>query len=156
MSEKRHLLIIKEILKRTVKTNDCWLYKGNLDKDGYGCLWYNKYVKIRVHRFVYQFVKKKKLSSSVFVLHKCDIPNCIRPSHLFEGTHLDNVRDMMQKGRAIKAKGQTHYKAKLCETDIIEIRKLWPNKTQLQIAEIYKVAESTIQAILNKRNWKHI
>lgn len=33
------------------------------------------------------------------VLHRCDVTMCVRPSHLFTGDQLDNVRDCSAKGR---------------------------------------------------------
>lgn len=33
------------------------------------------------------------------VCHRCDRPGCIEPSHLFAGTHADNIRDCASKGR---------------------------------------------------------
>lgn len=32
--------------------------------------------------------------------HTCDIPLCIRPDHIIEGTQADNIRDAMERGRA--------------------------------------------------------
>lgn len=33
------------------------------------------------------------------ICHHCDNPRCVRRSHLFEGTQLDNIADMDAKGR---------------------------------------------------------
>jgi HNH endonuclease len=76
------------------KTDNCWIWAGHIDSEGYGECSHGK----SAHRVAYKLATGQDPGES-FVLHKCDTPACVRPDHLFLGTHLDNVRDMDAKGR---------------------------------------------------------
>lgn len=51
-----------------------------------------------LHRVSY-VIFNGDLPSGKIICHKCDNTNCVNPSHLFMGTQIDNVRDMILKGR---------------------------------------------------------
>ena len=40
----------------------------------------------------------------LFVLHACDTPLCVKPSHLHLGTQKDNMAEMSARGRGRKGK----------------------------------------------------
>lgn len=53
---------------------------------------------VQAHRFVFEWINGP-LPVGIEVCHHCDNPPCIRPSHLFAGTHQDNMDDRDRKGR---------------------------------------------------------
>ena len=82
------------------KTDGCWIWNGWKDKEGYGrftALRNGKFASWRSHRWMYS--QTHELDSSMVVRHSCDNASCVNPDHLGVGTHADNVRDKMERGR---------------------------------------------------------
>ena len=53
----------------------------------------------RAHRLSFKMAGGA-VGDGLFVCHRCDVPACVRPDHLFVGTHAANVEDRDAKGRA--------------------------------------------------------
>ena len=146
-------------IHRHVMINDgCWIWAGTKSKrartrkPSYGTFQIaNK--TLSAHRLVYHWFFDKNPGCKS-VCHTCDNPLCVRPSHLFLGTHAENMRDMVLKGRAQSKKGEAHHAAILTASDVIAIRSL--NKTQVDIARIYNVTQATISLILSRKTWHHL
>ena len=95
-----------------VKLNGrCWEWLGYISSWGYGQIKINGKMQ-KAHRASFAF--ENKIPNGMLVLHKCDNPKCVRPSHLFLGTNRDNMRDMISKGRdrsiCATHRGKTHCK----------------------------------------------
>lgn len=80
-----------------------------------------------------------------FVCHRCDVPACFNPAHLFVGTQIDNVRDCIQKGRRGYLK-----KCKLTVDLAQRIRSSYERKemTQTQLAHRYGVSQTLIWRVV--------
>lgn len=77
----------------------CWLWSRATTTKGRGQVWINGAVRRASRVFYERFVGP--IHSDLHVLHKCDVPQCVNPAHLFLGTHADNMADMVQKGRSL-------------------------------------------------------
>jgi hypothetical protein len=80
---------MKKVLKQP---NGCWDWQAQLDKGGYG-----RFQNKAAHRWSYQYFKSDP--GQLLVCHNCDNRKCVNPDHLWIGSHQDNMRDMMKKGR---------------------------------------------------------
>lgn len=78
------------------KSQGCWEWQGALDKDGYGIFSYAGKVQ-RAARFALALDGRDPKRK--FACHTCDNPSCVNPSHLFVGSHEENMADMVAKGR---------------------------------------------------------
>lgn len=89
------------------------------------------------------------------VCHRCDVPSCINPAHLFLGSTADNMADKLKKGRC--AAGEHHGKAKATVTLIREIRRLHESgMSQLAIARRLGVNRNTVGAAVRRETWRHV
>lgn len=95
------------------------------------------------------------------VLHRCDNSRCINPSHLFIGTHADNMADMARKNRlnpnhGIWNRGSRHGMSKLDEPTVLEIRRLAASMKQVTICNRFGISPATASQIIRRRRWTHI
>ena len=88
---------IQRFLKFVHITDGCWLWTGCTSKD-YGNFWYLGRT-CYAHRVSYELFVRA-IPDDLQVCHSCDNPLCVRPSHLWTGTNLDNVLDRVTKGRS--------------------------------------------------------
>jgi len=150
---------------KSERPKSCWIWKAGKDKYGYGifCCGGDNY---RAHRVAYQLTQGE-IPKGKCVLHHCDNPSCVNPSHLFVGTHADNVRDKVAKGRQARGdtlrsnriflKGGAVGTSKLNEEQVKEIRSLAAmGLHRKKIAEKFNVHKDTIRDIIRRKIWKHI
>lgn len=81
-----------------VTESGCWIWDGYLDSCGYGRTGFANEQQ-SAHRVSWK-VFRGPIPKGLCVLHRCDVPSCVNPDHLFLGTQIDNIDDMTRKGRA--------------------------------------------------------
>lgn len=91
----------------------CWLWTGFYQEFGYGRMGVGYAVEgtrgtAMAHRLSYE-IFVGPIPDGICVLHRCDVPECVNPEHLWLGTHSDNVNDKVAKGRHHYSK-RTHCK----------------------------------------------
>lgn len=132
----------------------CFIWLKSLMKNGYGrsSLIHNNKIHRLAHR-VSWILHYGVIPEDKMVLHKCDNRLCVNPTHLFLGTAKDNTHDMLDKFRM--AYGIKHGQARHNTEDILKIRQLAKNGiSQKNIAHKFKLSQSAISLIVNKKNRK--
>lgn len=82
-------------------TTSCWLWTGSKDRGGYGRFRLGSRPQL-AHRVAFTWWGPG-ISDGLECCHSCDTPACVNPAHLWAGTHLDNERDKVSKGRHYNA-----------------------------------------------------
>lgn len=135
------------------KSGNCWLWTAHRDKDGYGTFWLDN--KNRRATAISYELAGGLVEAGKLICHTCDNPPCVRPSHLFVGTHLDNHKDRNRKHR--QAVGEKHGRAKLAEVDVRNIlARLERRESVSALAHEFQVSPGSIYFIASGRNWRWI
>ncbi len=147
----------------------CWLWTDRCSPRGYG-----EFVvagrTMRAHRYSYERAYGA-IPPHLIVCHHCDVPGCVRPSHLFLGTHADNAADRSRKGRTAQgdrnglrlhpecaARGEKHHLAKLSAQNVRDIRASYAagGMSQKRLARQYGVSKHTVYTIVHGETWRHV
>lgn len=126
----------------------CWICELKTTAKGY------TYVRDkRAHRIVWEHCYGE-IPAGMLVCHSCDVPACVNIAHLFLGTSLDNMKDMIEKSRDKHPRGSTTHNAKLTESDVSDI--LMDDRTAYAISKNYNVDPRTIRGIKLGETWLHV
>ena len=134
--------------------DECWNWTASKTTDGYGRFRYLDKI-VRAHRFSYQLKHNKLIDDCMCILHSCNNPSCVNPSHLSEGTNDENMEYMVKTGQSCR--GSNVNTSKLNKEQVDEIRHKYANTTTSynKLAKEYCVHKSAIANIIKGINWKH-
>jgi len=139
---------------------DCWQWIGGTMKVGYGSFGTggrkNRKTNL-AHRYSYE-QKHGKIPSGLYICHKCDNKKCVNPDHLFAGTQKENMADARRKKLIKDSCGESHYKAKLTNSDILKIREKYKFRKYgcKRLGKEFGVSYQNIWEIVNRVAWVHI
>lgn len=83
-----------ELFFSNINKGNCWEWTGKKTKYGYGIFGFlgESYA----HR-VSWVIHNGEIPKEMFVLHKCDNPSCLNPSHLYLGNQTQNMKDRSER-----------------------------------------------------------
>lgn len=131
----------------------CWIWQGS-HRGKYGSAFYQG-KRMGAHQLSY-ILTNGPIPDGLEVCHSCDNPLCCNPSHLWIGTHFQNMHDCIQKGRfnAGKVIGTDQHSCKLDDTKVREIRVLLDaGVSQRKIARQYHVTQPLVAQIKKRQIW---
>ncbi|MGB7195364.1 MAG: HNH endonuclease [Collimonas pratensis] len=136
----------------------CWIWTAATNDSGYG-LFYVKHQSLKAHR-VGLGIAGIAIPHGALACHKCDVRNCVRPSHIFFGTKKDNADDAINKGRhssQIRKYGDTHPQSKLTATSVRLMRRLHSEGIGFRnLGKQFGVSRETAKYAVLRRSWAHV
>lgn len=132
----------------------CWEWIAGKNQDGYGEFSVEKKL-TRANRYSW-IMTNGEIEGDLCVLHCCDNPSCVNPSHLFLGTKGQNNKDRHAKGRTNVPKGEANGRSKFTRELIEYVRRCYSqgNITQRELAREIGTSQGWISEIINYNHWK--
>lgn len=162
----------------------CWVWTaGRFSVTNYGQFHIEGYP-VLAHRAAFFIANQRTAEPQC--LHHCDNKQCVNPSHLREGTHLDNMSDKVHRGRQAKGdshgsktkpgslpRGADHFlskhperirrgeavgRGKLTAEKVLEIRARFAagGITKETLSKEFGVSDTHIGFVISRKLWQHI
>ena len=150
-----------EHVDKSAGPDACWLWTAAKSHNGYGRFALpgkngRKGRKVQAHRLAWT-VTNGAIPDGLEACHRCDNPACVNPAHLFIATHLENVRDCINKGRINRPIGEANPRCRLTAEDAKAIRAMSASGvTQAAISRLYGVTAANVSVIVSRKSWKHV
>lgn len=134
----------------------CWLWLG-ARTNGYGVMalgYGNKNTKAHILSFR---IHHGEVPVGREVCHRCNQKLCVRPDHLYAGTHKENLQQAKKDGLILA--GEKHPRAKLTTQEVRQIRLLGhghlpKGRRAEELAAMFGVTRSTVGRILTGQSYK--
>jgi hypothetical protein len=135
------------------RSGECWIWTASRNKSGYGQVKRDGRMQL-AHRASY-VEAFGAIPLGLHVLHRCDTPACVRPSHLFVGTHADNMADMVKKGRSNCRREAEHPMAKLtAEAAKCIFQRVHSGESKRSLAAEFGVTRRLVRQIAIRAIWQ--
>jgi len=135
------LTVEQRFWAKVKKTRTCWLWTGSTIWSGYGQLRHQQNHWL-AHRFAWALEHGEVPPR---LMHTCDTPNCVRPSHLKPGGQSANLKDCRDKGRGV-AKLTKEQAAALCQRYV-------EGERQVDLAREYGISRQAVHQIVHGKVW---
>jgi hypothetical protein len=146
----KHLERFTKFIQKAEKEEECWLWSGAKDWDGYGIFQLNRRGR-RAHRLSYELYVGD-IPEGLMIRHTCDNPSCVNPKHLIPGTNQQNCDDAVTRGRSNK--GTRNGRALINENYVRTIRSLrLLGASAKESAAILGITQGVVESIVAGRNW---
>ena len=158
------------VIRVDMTGDGCWEWRGSRTARGYGRFSLGRMS--LAHRAAWHLFVGP-IDAGLVVMHTCDNPPCVRPSHLRLGTMADNQGDMARKGRAASGDrngsrlypgrrrpgishqlGEANGQAKLTAAVVREMRER--RMPVRDTAATYGISKAQASRILSGKRWPHV
>lgn len=144
----------KRFWAKVRRGDGCWEWTAARTKrtSGYGVFGIRSAGLVLAHRLS-MILAGIEVPDDACVLHHCDNPSCVRPSHLFIGSKMDNSMDALAKGRLAPNRRLTQEQAD-------QVREYYSRgirgRGRVSTAHRFGIARTTVDLILRGETYKGV
>jgi hypothetical protein len=143
---------------RSGGADGCWPWLGQISTSGhpYGRFYSQRRKYWLAHRLSWHLTNGP-IPEGLFVMHRCDNPRCVNPSHLQLGTHAENMADASRKGRMRGLQGTASPAAKLTDDAVREIRRAHAaGEPDADLARRFGISKTHVGRVVRGLVWRHV